>query len=88
MTQVITVSATTAGYAMDAMRPARRVSTADHVRDTRVEAEKNERRTHGEATDDIQGLLPPVPLALDLNTNHQQQYPVNRDEVEDAYKEI
>ncbi|MCO5733869.1 hypothetical protein [Rhizobium sp. SSA_523] len=91
MTQVLSVSAFTAAYAMEAAKPARRVSTADQVKDARIEAEKNEIRKAGADAADVAGLIPAVALALDVSDSRngatQQQHMTPR-QAEDAYREI
>jgi hypothetical protein len=91
MTQVLSVSATTAAYAMDAAKPARRVATVDRVKDARVEAERNETRRAGTESDAAAGLIPAVTLALDLTAGGlggQQQRHTSLRHAESAYKEI
>ncbi|MCY1668653.1 hypothetical protein [Rhizobium sp. SL86] len=90
MTQVVSVSANTAAYAMEAAKPARRLSTADQVKDTRISSERNEVRKAGADTDDIAGLIPAVPLALDVTSSRQRppQHQMSQQQAEDAYREI
>jgi hypothetical protein len=88
MTQVVSVSATTAAYVADTMKPARRVSTADAVKDARAETERNDRRAKGEDADDIKGLIPTLAMSLDLTSGQQHHQHITRKEAEDAYREI
>lgn len=90
MTQVVSVSANTAAYAMDAVKPARRLSTADQVKDTRMNSERNEVRKAGADTNDVAGLIPAVPLSLDVTSSRQRppQHQMSPRQAEDAYREI
>lgn len=90
MTQVVSVSAQTAAYAMDAVRPARRIAAADQARDTRVDSDRNAQRMVGGDVSDVQGLIPAVPLAFDITTGRprQQQPQTSMRHAEEAYKEI
>lgn len=90
MTQVVSVSANTAAYAMEAAKPARRLSTADQVKDTRISSERNEVRKAGADTDDVAGLIPAVPLSLDVTSSQQRppQHQMSPRQAEDAYREI
>ncbi|MBP2549464.1 hypothetical protein J2858_002387 [Neorhizobium galegae] len=88
MTQVPSVSAITAAYAMDAARPARRVATVDQVKEQRMVAEKERRRVEGADATDIAALLPAVPLAFDMTDSHQQQQQASLKQARDAYEEI
>jgi hypothetical protein len=88
MTQVVSVSAITASYAMDAARPARRVATTDQVKDQRVVTEKEQRRVDGTDPADISGIIPAVPLAFDVTTSQQQRQHTSLKQARDAYEEI
>lgn len=90
MTQVVSVSAMTAAYVMEAAKPARRVATADQARDTRVDADRNAQRIAGGDVAEVNGLIPAVPLAFDITTGkpRQQQPQTSMRHAEEAYKEI
>lgn len=87
MSQVVSVSATTAAFAMEALKPSRRVSTKDQVQDAKNDAERNEERLNGGSADQTTALIPASSLSLDLDF-HQGQHPaIARKDVEDAYRE-
>jgi hypothetical protein len=90
MTQVVSVSANTAAYVMEAAKPARRVAAADQARDVRVDADRNAQRLTSADVTDVQGLIPAVPLAFDVSTgrSRQQQPQTSLRYAKDAYEEI
>ena len=88
MTQVVSVSAITASYAMDAARPARRVATADQVKEQRIVTEKEQSRVNGADPADVSGILPAVPLAFDVTSSNQQKQHTSLKQARDAYEEI
>ncbi len=90
MTQVVSVSAFTAAYAMEAAKPARRVATADQVKDTRVNADRNELHKAGTDADDANSIIPAAPLAMDVTAGRQRppQQQMSPRQAEDAYREI
>ncbi|MBT9370174.1 hypothetical protein [Rhizobium sp. CSW-27] len=90
MTQVLSVSAVTAAYAMDAAKPARRVATADKVKDARVDVERNELRKAGADAGSVAGLIPAVTIGFDVTTSrqHQPQEQASLQQARDAYEEI
>ncbi len=71
MTLVLSVSANTAAYASDAMKPARRLSLKDQVEDIRLSADRNALRAEtGDPT--IDQLIPAAAVGLDLLSPEQQ----------------
>lgn len=87
MTQVLSVSATTAAYAMEAAKPARRVATKDQVKDVKHDAEVNEARASGASAPEANRVAPPSPLKLDLGIAGDTGYPASFKEVKAAYEE-
>lgn len=66
MTQVLSISATTAAYAMEAAKPARRTATKDQVRDVKQDAETNEIAKAGSHENaQAVALIPPLTLKMD-----------------------
>ncbi|SIQ77198.1 hypothetical protein SAMN05880590_107101 [Rhizobium sp. RU35A] len=90
MTQVLSVSAVTAGYVMEAAKPARRVATADKVKDAQVDAERNEVRKAGADASEVAGLIPAVAVSFDVTTSrqHQPQQQASLQQARNAYEEI
>ena len=65
MTLVVSVSANTAAYAADALKPARRLSAKDEAQDARVIAERNAIRNRtGDPT--VDQLIPASSVDFDL----------------------
>ncbi|WP_137128863.1 hypothetical protein [Rhizobium sp. FY34] len=90
MTQVVSVSAQTAAYAMEAVKPPRRIAAADQARDARVDSDRNAQRLVGGQVTDVEGLIPAVPLSFDITAgqNGRQQQHTSMRYAEEAYKEI
>lgn len=88
MTQVLSVSAATAAYAMEAAKPARRISTKDQVRDVKNDAETNEIAKTGSAEKaEAVALIPPLALSLgDTMQRNAENFPSLQD-VSKAYEE-
>jgi hypothetical protein len=71
MTLVLSISANTAAYASDAMKPARRLSVKDRAEDIRLAADRNALRAEtGDPT--IEQLIPASAVGLDLLSPEQQ----------------
>lgn len=71
MTLVLSVSANTAAYASEAMKPARRLSVKDVAKDTRLAADRGALRAEtGDPT--VDQLIPPSLVGLDLLSPEQQ----------------
>ncbi|MFD1744406.1 hypothetical protein ACFSE1_02930 [Rhizobium helianthi] len=87
MTQVLSVSANTAAFAMEAMKPSRRVSTRDQVQDAKQDTERNEERVRGGSPEETTALIPATPMSLDLALHHGQQPLTDHRAVENAYRE-
>lgn len=87
MVEILSVSAVTAAYAMDAAKPARRISALDKVRDAKLEAERNEVRKTGGSLDDIPALIPAVTVSLDPTAGKQFERHTPEDYAARAYEE-
>lgn len=85
MTQILSVSATTAAYAMEAAKPARRVATKDMVKDVKADAEANDARAAGANPPEKSVISPPAPLKLDLSISENRENSVPMKEVRAAY---
>lgn len=89
MTLVLSVSANTAAYASEAMKPSRRLSVKDQVEDVRVSAERHAlRAATGDPT--IEQLIPAAAVGLDLLSPEQQPQQQNTTlaQAQAAYREI
>ncbi|CAD7046009.1 hypothetical protein REJC140_04035 [Pseudorhizobium endolithicum] len=65
MTLVVSVSANTAAYAADALKPARRLSAKDEAQDMRITADRNMQRDRtGHPT--VEQLIPASAVDFDL----------------------
>lgn len=88
MTLVLSVSANTAAYAADAMKPARRLSVKDIAEETRVTADRGALRA---ATGDsnIEQLIPAAAVNIDLLSPEQQPHQrTTLAQVQAAYRDI
>lgn len=88
MTLVVSVSANTAAYASEAMKPARRLSVKALAEETRITAERLISRTET-GTPTVDQLIPASAVGLDLLS--PEQHPQNRTtlaQAQAAYRDL
>lgn len=88
MTLVLSISANTAAYAADALKPARRLSVKDIAKDNRITADRGAMRSDtGDPT--IDQLIPATAINLDLLSPQQQPHQqATLAQVHAAYRDI
>lgn len=89
MTQLVTVSATTAALNMELLKVPRRISVKDQVADIKADADRNARRAENADPDATDAMLPPASISLDLMESGQQPHQqATIREAEAAYREM
>ncbi|CCF19441.1 conserved exported protein of unknown function [Pseudorhizobium banfieldiae] len=88
MTLVVSVSANTAAYAADALKPARRLSAKDEAQDARVIADRgNLRAKTGDTT--VDQLIPASTVDFDLLApNYRMGQQATLAQVQAAYRSL
>ncbi|MCJ8520598.1 hypothetical protein ABID21_003518 [Pseudorhizobium tarimense] len=88
MTLVLSVSANTAAYAAEALKPARRLSAKAQAEDIRLTADRGALRAEtGDAT--VDQLIPAAAVNLDLLSPEQQPHQrATLAQVQAAYRDI
>ena len=88
MTLVLSISANTAAYAADAMKPARRLSIKDLAADNRITADRGAMRSET-GDPEIDQLVPATTVNLDLLSPEQQSHQqASLAQVHAAYRDI
>jgi hypothetical protein len=89
MTQLVTVSATTAALNIELLKVPRRISVKDQVADIKADADRNARRAENADPDATDTMLPPATVSLDLMESGQQPHQqATIREAEAAYREM
>jgi hypothetical protein len=74
MTQLVTVSASTAALNIELLKIPRRISVKDQVADIKADADRNARRAENSDPDAPDTMLPPTTVSLDLMESGQQPH--------------
>lgn len=90
MTQLVTVSATTAALNIELLKVPRRISVKDQVADIKADADRNARRADNSDPDATDTMLPPASVSLDLmlESGQQPHQQATMREAEAAYREM
>lgn len=88
MTQVLSISATTAAYAMEAVKPARRIATKDQVKDVKADAEANDARASGANKPEKIIVSPPTVLKLELGIGGIKENSTSAQDASKAYRDV
>lgn len=90
MTQIVTISASTAALNIEALRTPRRVSVKDQVADVKADADLNARaRENVSDPEAVDAMIPAIKVGIDVLTtgkHPQQQYTLQQ--VEAAYRDL
>jgi hypothetical protein len=73
MTQVLTISATTASSAIEALRPLQRVPASIAAKEARRLADRQTKTDSGENIDETANIIQSTEVALDLMTKGNKQ---------------
>ncbi len=90
MTLVVSISASTAAIAMEALKPPRRLSSKDQVADIKSDADRNARRAQNAGDPgDIVPMIPAAALSLDLlTTGNGPRHQATYEQVQSAYRDL
>jgi hypothetical protein len=90
MTQLVTISASTAALAIEALRPGRRISTKDQVKDIKADSDRNARRAENAGDPgDIEFMIPATTVSIDVLTTDQQHHPqATFSQAQSAYRDL
>jgi len=76
MTQLVSISANTAAIAIEALKPGRRLSIKDQVRDIKADSDRNARRAENAGDPgDTEFMIPATTVSIDVLTTEQQHHP-------------
>ena len=90
MTQIVTISASTAALNIEALRTPRRISVKDQVADVKADTDRNAkaRENVGDA-DAVDAMVPAIKVSIDvLTTGKQPQQQYTMQQVEAAYRDL
>lgn len=90
MTLVVTISASTAASAIEALKPARRVAAKDRAADIKADADRGVRRAQNVVSSPASdSVAPAMALSLDLMTTDQEpQQQATHEQVQAAYRDL
>lgn len=90
MTQIVSISASTAAIAIEALRPGRRVSAKDQAADIKADAERNARRLQnaGEIDEDEFVVHAPTVSIDVLTTGQQPRQQATFRQAQSAYRDM
>lgn len=90
MTQIVTISASTAALNIEALRTPRRVSVKDQVADVKADADLNARaRENVSDPEAVDAMIPAIKVGIDvLTTGKQPQQQYTLQQVEAAYRDF
>lgn len=90
MTQIVTISASTAALNIEALRTPRRVSVKDQVADVKADTDLNARaRENVSDPEAVDAMIPAIKVGIDvLTTGKQPQQHYTLQQVEAAYRDF
>ncbi|CDZ59563.1 hypothetical protein [Neorhizobium galegae] len=90
MTLLVSISASTAALAIEALKPGRRISAKDQVKDIKADSDRNQRRAENAGDPgDTEFMIPATTVSLDMLTADQKpRQQVTFSQVESAYRDL
>jgi hypothetical protein len=90
MTQIVTISASTAALNIEALRTPRRISVKDQVADVKADADLNAKaRENVSDPEAVDAMIPAIKVGIDvLTTGKQPQQQYTLQQVEAAYRDL
>lgn len=90
MTQIVTISASTAALNIEALRTPRRVSVKDQVADVKADSDLNAKaRENVSDPEAIDSMVPAIKVSIDvLTTGKQPQQQYTLQQVQAAYRDF
>ena len=90
MTQIVTISASTAALNIEALRTPRRVSVKDQVADVKADSDLNAKaRENVSDPEAVDAMIPAIKVGIDvLTTGKQPQQQYSLQQVEAAYRDF
>ena len=90
MTQIVTISASTAALNIEALRTPRRVSVKDRVADVKADSDMNAKaRENVSDPEAVDAMIPAIKVGIDvLTTGKQPQQQDTLQQVQAAYRDL
>ena len=90
MTQIVTISASTAALNIEALRTPRRVSVKDRVADVKADSDMNAKaRENVSDPEAVDAMIPAIKVGIDvLTTGKQPQQQYTLQQVQAAYRDL
>lgn len=90
MTQIVTISASTAALNIEALRTPRRVSVKDRVADVKADSDMNAKaRENVSDPEAVDAMIPAIKVGIDvLTTEKQPQQQYTLQQVQAAYRDL